>query len=53
MKIVMTGATGYIGGKVLEQLVDEDHQVYAVVRNESRLYGDIRSAFIISQIERK
>ena len=37
MKIVMTGATGYIGGKVLERLADDGHQVYAVVRNASRL----------------
>ena len=41
MKIVMTGATGYIGKKVLKRLVDEEHQIYAVVRDESRL-DDVR-----------
>lgn len=37
MKFILTGATGYIGGKVLKRLTDEGHQVYAVVRDESRL----------------
>lgn len=41
MNILMTGATGYIGKKVLKRLAKERHQIYAVVRDESRL-DDVR-----------
>lgn len=35
MKIVITGATGYIGTKLSQRLKTEGHKLYAVVRGES------------------
>ncbi|MER3328864.1 MAG: NAD(P)H-binding protein, partial [Candidatus Kapaibacterium sp.] len=36
MKILLTGATGYIGKRLLPILVDEGHQVVCCVRDKSR-----------------
>lgn len=48
MKIVMTGATGYIGNKLAERLFLEKHEIYAVVRPESEIRNnaDILSGII-------
>ena len=35
MKILITGATGYIGKKIIEVLNNENHELYAVVRPQS------------------
>lgn len=35
-KIVVTGATGFIGVHIIEKLLDNDYEVYAVVRPNSR-----------------
>lgn len=35
MKILLTGGTGFIGGAVLGRLLEEGHEVTAVVRSES------------------
>lgn len=35
MKILITGATGFIGSHIAEKLVKEGHQVYATCRNQS------------------
>jgi len=35
MNIVMTGATGYIGKKILKRLKEKGHRVYALVRESS------------------
>lgn len=37
MKIVMTGATAYIGKKLLKRLNGEGHKVYALVRESSNI----------------
>ena len=37
MKILLTGANGYIGMRVLHQLLDAGHQVVCAVRDETRL----------------
>jgi len=40
MKYFVTGATGFVGGRVARQLVDAGHSVVAVVRNPSKA-GDL------------
>jgi len=48
MKILLTGATGYIGRRLLVELLELGHQVTCIVRDKARL--DI-SAFKKEQIE--
>jgi nucleoside-diphosphate-sugar epimerase len=35
MKVLVTGATGFIGGNIVEDLVKEGHEVFALVRKTS------------------
>lgn len=44
MKILLTGATGYIGRRLLPFLLDEEHEVICLVRDPQRLDFDL-SAF--------
>src|SRR3990167_7299387 len=37
MKILLTGANGYIGTRLLPRLVDDVHEIYALVRSRSRI----------------
>jgi uncharacterized protein YbjT (DUF2867 family) len=37
MKILVTGATGYIGGRLIPQLLEKGHEVRAFVRDRNRL----------------
>lgn len=37
MKILVTGATGYIGGRLIPRLLQDGHQVRAFVRDRNRL----------------
>lgn len=37
MKILVTGATGYIGGSIAKRLVDEGHDVLGLVRNPQKI----------------
>jgi uncharacterized protein YbjT (DUF2867 family) len=37
MKILLTGANGYIGTRLLPRLIDEGHEIYALVRSRSRI----------------
>jgi putative NADH-flavin reductase len=48
MKIAIFGATGYIGGAILEKLLASGHGVQALVRNESKL-GDPRKNVTVIQ----
>ncbi len=36
MKYFVTGATGFIGGRIARQLVEADHEVVALARNPAR-----------------
>lgn len=40
MKILLTGVTGYIGKRLLPQLIDEGHDVVCCVRDQSRFNPD-------------
>ena len=39
MRVVLTGATGTVGGSILEALIAGDHEVTIVVRNAARAQG--------------
>lgn len=39
MKILVTGATGYIGGRLIPELLAKGHEIRAVVRDPERLEG--------------
>lgn len=39
LRILVTGATGYIGGRLVPRLVAQHHQVRCIARNPSRLEG--------------
>jgi len=44
MKIAVTGATGYIGGRLVPRLVAEGHEVVCIARNPGKLNGRSWSA---------
>ena len=37
MKILITGATGYVGGQLLPRLLESGHEVTCMVRDASKL----------------
>lgn len=39
MKILVTGATGYIGGRLVPHLLENNHQVRLLVRDPNRIVG--------------
>jgi uncharacterized protein YbjT (DUF2867 family) len=39
VRILVTGATGYIGGRLIPRLLDRGHQVRVLVRDEERVRG--------------
>lgn len=45
MHILITGANGYIGLRLLAELSSTEHRVTAVVRNADRIPTDIRSLY--------
>ena len=53
MKILLTGANGYIGMRLLPQLLKMGHQVVCAVRNEARLSVDseIRNKIEVIEID--
>lgn len=48
MKYVVTGATGFVGGRVARQLVDEGHEVVAIVRDPAKA-GDLAALGVTLQ----
>jgi len=51
MKILLTGGTGYIGKRLLQQLLEEGHEVICLVRNLERLMTSEQSLEGIHGIE--
>jgi uncharacterized protein YbjT (DUF2867 family) len=39
MKILVTGATGYVGGRLVPRLIEKGHEVTVFVRNKERIKG--------------
>lgn len=44
MKVLLTGSTGYIGKRLLQQLIEDGHEVKCFVRNLERLTTDDKAA---------
>ena len=40
MKVFLTGATGFVGSHILRRLLQEGHQITALVRKKGRLFHD-------------
>nr|WP_297782614.1 SDR family oxidoreductase [uncultured Allomuricauda sp.] len=51
MKILLTGANGYIGMRLLPQLLDMGHSVVCAVRDEKRLSVDAKTRSKIDVVE--
>jgi uncharacterized protein YbjT (DUF2867 family) len=51
MKILLTGANGYIGMRLLPQLLELDHEVICVVRDKNRLSIDAHTKAQVQIIE--
>ena len=47
VKILVTGATGYIGGRLVPRLLEAGHSVRCLARNARRLEGRFRAADIV------
>jgi uncharacterized protein YbjT (DUF2867 family) len=47
MRILITGATGYVGGQLLPRVVDEGHDVACMVRDAARLGHTLKRARIV------
>jgi uncharacterized protein YbjT (DUF2867 family) len=43
MKILLTGSTGYIGKRLLQQLLEEGHEVTCLVRNLERMMNSMQN----------
>jgi len=51
MRILVTGATGFIGRVLCEELVQQKHEVVAVVRKESAELGDSTETISLTTID--
>jgi uncharacterized protein YbjT (DUF2867 family) len=51
MKILLTGATGYIGKRLLPVLLEEGHEVICAVRDKNRFHATIETNRNLSILE--
>ena len=51
MKILLTGANGYIGQRLLQVLTEDGHEVYAVVRDKNRFQANTRHPQLVKVTE--
>lgn len=51
MKILLTGATGYVGRRLLPILIEKGHEVYCLVRETSRLNAAAYNSDLLQVIE--
>ncbi len=51
MKVLLTGSTGYIGKRLMQQLLEQGHEVICLVRNLERLFTSEQSTEGIRGIE--
>ena len=51
MKILLTGATGYIGKRLLPLLVAQGHEIICCVRDKNRFYCPIEFQKSVTTIE--
>lgn len=51
MKILLTGATGYVGRRLLPILIEKGHEVYCLVRETSRLNAAAYNSHLLHVIE--
>ena len=51
MKILLTGATGYIGKRLLPALLEEDHEVVCTARDQSRFYSPWQTSRKLSVVQ--
>lgn len=51
MKILLTGANGYIGMRLLPQLLDAGHEIICAVRDEKRLSIDAKTRNKVAVVE--
>ncbi len=43
-KIVVTGATGFVGKRLIYKLLDEGHEVYALIRNKQAQFSFLKNS---------
>ncbi len=48
-KILVTGASGYIGGKLVPELIERGYKVRIMVRETSPVYRSLWRAFIVNK----
>lgn len=51
MKILLTGANGYVGRRLLPELLQQGHEIICCVRNKNRLGFDIKNLDRVSILE--
>lgn len=56
MKILVTGATGFIGGHLVNALIEEQHDITCLVRNEEKgkaLQNKFRVKYVVGDVTQK